>query len=245
MFAPSEEAFAALDGEIVTYLTTTGANTTLVDILLYHVVPTVIPAESIEGTEAATTILGPNLTLTMSDMSVVVDGAANVTLPNILVNNGIIHLIDAVLLPPIDLPSVITGVNTTEVPTSTPTTAPNTTVPTMSPNTTSPTMVPNTTAPTSSPTLNSTLMPTMLLDQNETYVPTMAPSNGTMDVNATTMTPTTSPTASPSAEPDSTDMPTSAPTGTPDSTRDLSGSSLTFSAAWTCVVVAWGAWILL
>lgn len=73
---------------------------TLRSILLYHVVPGAVSAEEVMGMEMAPTALGEeiNLEFAVDDGTVMVYDAA-VTTADIQASNGVIHLIDAVLLP--------------------------------------------------------------------------------------------------------------------------------------------------
>lgn len=97
VFAPTDEAFAAVDEATLDGLLADPA--ALAQVLLYHVVEGAVPAADVVTLESATTIQG-------SDVEIVVDGdavtlnGANVVQTDITTSNGIIHVIDAVLLPP-------------------------------------------------------------------------------------------------------------------------------------------------
>jgi uncharacterized surface protein with fasciclin (FAS1) repeats len=96
VFAPTDEAFAALpEGTLDTLL---GDIPTLTDILLYHVVPGRVLAEDVVGLTSATTVQGSDIEITVDGDTVMVDGATVVT-TDILATNGVIHVIDAVILP--------------------------------------------------------------------------------------------------------------------------------------------------
>lgn len=99
VFAPTDEAFAALpEGTIETLLADpSGA---LTDILLYHVVDGAVPAETVVTLDAATTLLGEDVTITVSDGRVLLNDTVEVITTDIVASNGIIHVINAVLLPP-------------------------------------------------------------------------------------------------------------------------------------------------
>ncbi|MFW6067565.1 MAG: fasciclin domain-containing protein [Myxococcota bacterium] len=94
VFAPTDEAFGDVDTGSLT-------DEQIRDVLLYHVIEgSAVDSESIPG--SATTALGDDLTFDTSGEAVVVnpdDESANVTIPDIMVTNGIVHVIDAVLLP--------------------------------------------------------------------------------------------------------------------------------------------------
>ena len=75
---------------------------TLVSILQYHVVGSVIPSTAIaEGSTDVASLQGENVTVTRSaDGAIAVDGASVVSgSADILASNGIVHVIDAVILP--------------------------------------------------------------------------------------------------------------------------------------------------
>lgn len=97
VFAPTDEAFAALEeGTLDALLADPEA---LADILLYHVVPGKVMAADVVGLESATTAQGSDVTITVDGDAVMVN-EANVTATDIEASNGVIHVIDAVILPP-------------------------------------------------------------------------------------------------------------------------------------------------
>ncbi|HRQ38477.1 MAG TPA: fasciclin domain-containing protein [Chloroflexota bacterium] len=99
VFAPTDDAFAALpEGTIEALLA--DPNGALTDILLYHVVDGTVPAETVVTLDAATTLLGEDVTITLSDGRVLLNDTVEVIATDIVASNGIIHVIDAVLLPP-------------------------------------------------------------------------------------------------------------------------------------------------
>ena len=95
VFAPTDEAFAALpEGTVESLLQDTEA---LTAILTYHVVPgKVMSTDLTEGMMAAT-VEGSEVTITLAN-GPMVDGA-NIVTPDIETSNGVIHVIDAVILP--------------------------------------------------------------------------------------------------------------------------------------------------
>jgi uncharacterized surface protein with fasciclin (FAS1) repeats len=96
VFAPTDAAFAALpEGTLEALLADIP---TLTDILLYHVVPGEVKAETVVTLDSATTAQGSDVTITVDGSSVMVNDA-NVTMTDIQASNGVIHVIDAVLLP--------------------------------------------------------------------------------------------------------------------------------------------------
>ncbi len=97
VFAPTNEAFAALPAGLVDKLLLPENKDLLVKILTYHVVSgTVLSADVAAGD--VPTVEGQNITIT-TDMGVKVNGAT-VTKTDIIASNGVIHVIDAVILPP-------------------------------------------------------------------------------------------------------------------------------------------------
>jgi uncharacterized surface protein with fasciclin (FAS1) repeats len=95
VFAPTDAAFAALPPGTVEGLLADPAALTAV--LTYHVVPGRVLAADVAGLTEAPTVQGRSLAIDASD-GVRVDGAAVVT-PDLLAENGVIHVIDRVLLP--------------------------------------------------------------------------------------------------------------------------------------------------
>ena len=96
VFAPTDDAFAALpDGVVAGLLEDVPA---LTDVLTYHVVSGSVLAEQVVGLTSATTLQGEDVTVAVNDGSVMIDGA-NVIITDIIGSNGVIHVIDAVILP--------------------------------------------------------------------------------------------------------------------------------------------------
>ena len=97
VFAPTDEAFAALpEGTVEGLLEDPEA---LADILLYHVVSGEVLAETVVTLDAATTVQGSDVSIVVDDGGVVLNGSANVVTTDVDASNGVIHIIDAVLLP--------------------------------------------------------------------------------------------------------------------------------------------------
>ncbi len=100
VFAPTDDAFAALpEGTVEALLADIP---TLTDILLYHVVDGAVFAETVVTLDSATTLQGSDITIEVTDSGVVLNGTVNVIITDIEASNGVIHVIDAVLLPPAD-----------------------------------------------------------------------------------------------------------------------------------------------
>lgn len=98
VFAPTDDAFAALpEGTLDGLLADTDA---LSDVLLYHVVSGKVLAADVVGLESATTVQGSDITITVDGDTVLLNGTVQVVTTDIEASNGVIHVIDAVLLPP-------------------------------------------------------------------------------------------------------------------------------------------------
>lgn len=98
VFAPTDEAFAKLPEGTVESLLEPENRDQLVAILTYHVVPGKVYAADVVNLSAATTVNGSNVTIAASDAGVRIDNA-NVIKTDIAASNGVIHVIDAVILP--------------------------------------------------------------------------------------------------------------------------------------------------
>ena len=114
VFAP-DDAFEALPaGALDSLLADTDA---LTEVLLYHVVPGNVLAEQVVTLESADTVLGEPVTITVSGSAVKVNDA-NVIITDIQGSNGVIHVIDAVLIPPVEEVPATLPVSGGEVPSS-------------------------------------------------------------------------------------------------------------------------------
>ncbi|MFZ4815013.1 MAG: BMP family ABC transporter substrate-binding protein [Phototrophicaceae bacterium] len=99
VFAPTDEAFtAALEALGLTAEELLADTETLTAILTYHVVPLSFEAHILVGYETVPTVQGGELAISVQDGVVYVNDAAVVT-ANIYASNGVIHVIDSVLLP--------------------------------------------------------------------------------------------------------------------------------------------------
>lgn len=97
VFAPTDEAFAKLPAGTVEALLQDIP--TLTAILTYHVVPGRVAASDVVALTDAATVNGARVSISVSGGAVYVDGA-RVTQTDIEARNGIIHVIDSVILPP-------------------------------------------------------------------------------------------------------------------------------------------------
>ncbi len=98
VFAPTDEAFAKLPKGTVETLLKPENKDRLVSVLTYHVVAGRVPASAVVGLQGAKTVNGQRLDISASDAGVTVD-SANVVKTDIQCSNGIIHVVDSVLLP--------------------------------------------------------------------------------------------------------------------------------------------------
>lgn len=96
VFAPTDAAFAALPAGTLDGLL---ADTpTLASVLTYHVVSGDVRAEEVVGLSSAPTVQGQSVDIRVTDGDVMVDNA-RVTQTDIVCSNGVIHVIDSVILP--------------------------------------------------------------------------------------------------------------------------------------------------
>lgn len=98
VFAPSDDAFAALPAGTVGELVKPENKDKLTAILLLHVLPGAIKSTDVAGKQLDATTAGGNTVHVDGTDGVTVDGAKVVT-ADIACSNGIIHVIDAVILP--------------------------------------------------------------------------------------------------------------------------------------------------
>lgn len=110
VFAPTDAAFEAAGIDLSTF-DTEAENETLSDILLYHVISGAVDAANVTDGLVATMVNGDNVTFTVTNETVMINDA-NVTDRDVAASNGIIHIIDKVLLPPAEEPALedISGV---------------------------------------------------------------------------------------------------------------------------------------
>ena len=105
VFAPTDDAFAEAGIDLDSFDTAEEIEA-LADILLYHVVAgTTLSSDLAEGDNTVAAANGDDLTITVSDGVVTVgEQSATVTLADVPASNGVIHVIDKVLMPPADAP---------------------------------------------------------------------------------------------------------------------------------------------
>ena len=103
VFAPTDQAFTDA-GINLNDFDTPEENQTLTDILLHHVISGSVPSADIKDGMMATMVNGDKVKFGVSSGAVTI-GSAQVTTADVLASNGIIHVIDTVLMPPSDIPS--------------------------------------------------------------------------------------------------------------------------------------------
>ena len=106
VFAPTNDAFAAaLSALGMTAEELLGDKELLTSILTYHVVSGEVDAATVVGLTEATTLNGAKVSIKVVDGSVFLNDTVKVVATDIMACNGIIHVIDAVLVPPAAAPA--------------------------------------------------------------------------------------------------------------------------------------------
>lgn len=98
VFAPTNEAFAKLPAGTVDNLLKPEMKADLTSVLTYHVVPGALKAADLKDGQQLKTVQGKELTVSIKDGKVMIDGAT-VTIADVISSNGVTHVIDAVVLP--------------------------------------------------------------------------------------------------------------------------------------------------
>ena len=101
VFAPTDEAFEKLPEGTVEMLLKPENKDKLIAVLTYHVVAGSVKAADVVKLEEAETVQGQSVTIKVKDDTVMIDGA-KVVATDIECKNGIIHVIDSVILPKAD-----------------------------------------------------------------------------------------------------------------------------------------------
>ena len=103
VFAPTNEAFAKLPAGTVETLLKPESKATLSGILTYHVVAGEVLAKDLSNGQKVTTVNGAQLTVEIMDgKAMLIDakgGKSNITQTDLKTDNGVIHVIDTVLMP--------------------------------------------------------------------------------------------------------------------------------------------------
>ena len=97
VFAPTDDAFAALPAGLLDALLLPENKATLIKILTYHVVPGMVMAADVTDSDVATV---EGQTVKLETMGGVTVNGAKVVIADVMASNGVIHAIDQVILPP-------------------------------------------------------------------------------------------------------------------------------------------------
>ncbi|MFM2077639.1 MAG: hypothetical protein RJA49_1529 [Actinomycetota bacterium] len=99
VFAPTNDAFAALPAGLVDKLLLPENKDVLTKILTYHVVSGKVMAADVKPGDVPT-VEGSNIAVTVEGGTVTLNGSAKVVATDVAASNGVIHVIDAVIVPP-------------------------------------------------------------------------------------------------------------------------------------------------
>ena len=99
VFAPTDAAFAAVPAETLAMLQDPANSDQLVAVLTYHVVPGSLMAADVLASTSLTTVEGSDLAVSLDGETAMV-GDASIAATDIQTDNGVIHVIDSVLIPP-------------------------------------------------------------------------------------------------------------------------------------------------
>ncbi len=95
IFAPTNEAFAKIPTSVIESFTTDD----IVNILSYHVLTSQVLAADLSPTQDVSTLLGEDILIELSSESAQINNYANIVATDVITSNGVIHVIDEVLLP--------------------------------------------------------------------------------------------------------------------------------------------------
>jgi uncharacterized surface protein with fasciclin (FAS1) repeats len=98
VFAPTNDAFNKLPAGTVDNLLKPEMKNDLTKVLTYHVVSGSYRAADLKDGQKLKTVQGQELTVSVKDGKVMIDGAT-VTIPDVISSNGVTHVIDAVVMP--------------------------------------------------------------------------------------------------------------------------------------------------
>ena len=104
VFAPTDDAFANAGIDIADF-NTQEEKDALTNILLYHVIDSEVASSAVTDGMTATMVNGDTASFTVADGKVSI-GDASVTLADVPASNGVIHVIDTVLMPPQDITEI-------------------------------------------------------------------------------------------------------------------------------------------
>ena len=98
VFGPTNEAFAALPAGTLDNLLKHKNQAELVDVLTYHVVAGNVQAKDLKDGQMLTTVEGKTLTVRIAGSTVLIN-SAKVVIADVEASNGVVHVVDGVLLP--------------------------------------------------------------------------------------------------------------------------------------------------
>jgi uncharacterized surface protein with fasciclin (FAS1) repeats len=98
VFAPTNDAFAKLPAGTVENLLKPENKAQLVAVLTYHVVPGKVMSKDLKNGQKAKTVQGSEITVTLKDGKAMINNAT-MTAADIEASNGVVHVIDTVILP--------------------------------------------------------------------------------------------------------------------------------------------------
>lgn len=98
VFAPTNEAFAALPEGVLANLLKPENKNQLIAVLTYHVVPGKVMSKDLKEGQKAKTVQGEDATISLKGGATV--NGAKVSAADVKASNGVVHVIDAVILPP-------------------------------------------------------------------------------------------------------------------------------------------------
>ena len=99
VFAPTDDAFAKIPKDVIANLLKDENQKKLAGILTYHVVKGKVMAKDVVNLTEAKTVQGSKVKIKVEDKNVFINGA-KVIKTDIVCKNGVIHVIDAVIMPP-------------------------------------------------------------------------------------------------------------------------------------------------
>lgn len=112
VFAPTDEAFSKLPKGTIDELLRPENREKLLSILTYHVVPGKVEASDVVKMKMAKTAQGESIKVSVKDGGVFLDGNTKVIKTDIVASNGIIHVVDSVLMPSMKKDIVDTAIST-------------------------------------------------------------------------------------------------------------------------------------
>ncbi len=98
VLAPTDEAFAKIPAKDLEALLADKA--ALTKVLTYHVIAGNVPASQVTTLTEATSLEGSKIAIKVVDGKVMLNGTSTVVTPDVAASNGVIHIIDTVIMPP-------------------------------------------------------------------------------------------------------------------------------------------------